>query len=270
MMKSSKPGFEKEGYEVVHDDEKRLSMSSDDSGATLLEDGLGSDHRTTVTRRTPRWMWYTHAALISISAAFFVASWFGQPTEDMFVQRFSAWSPATEAVKYETVHFNISKGAKSSPYTGMGDDVDEMWNGLSYDIGDQMVSHEQMKALGKPMNSLGVTDPRTGEHGFRIGLEVFHQLHCLNLLRKVTYKEHYESKGGDLSEPPEKLRLHLDHCIEILRMNLMCSGDIGVFTFAMLPGYDDPWPDFNTDHVCRNFDAIKNWAIENTVATDNI
>ena len=39
-----------------------------------------------------------------------------------------------------------------------------------------MISHEQMKTLGKPMDSLGVTNPKTGEHGFRIGLEVFHQV----------------------------------------------------------------------------------------------
>jgi hypothetical protein len=73
-----------------------------------------------------------------------------------------------------------------------------------------------------------------------------------------------------MSSPRAETNLSSDHCIEILRLNLMCSSDIGVFTFAILPGYDDPWPDFNTDHVCRNFDAIKDWAIENTVATDNI
>jgi hypothetical protein len=90
MIKSSKPGFEGKGYEIVHDEEKKISMSSDDSSATLLGDGLGSEPRTTVAK-TPRWMWYLHAALFSISAAFFVSSWFGQPTEDKFVQRFSTW-----------------------------------------------------------------------------------------------------------------------------------------------------------------------------------
>lgn len=82
----------------------------------------------------------------------------------------------------------------------------------------------------------------------------------------MTYREHYEPLGGDLADPPEKMRTHLDHCIEVLRLNLMCSSDIGVYTFQDLPEYDEPWADFNTNHVCRNFDMIRDWAIENTVA----
>jgi hypothetical protein len=35
------------------------------------------------------------------------------------------------------------------------------------------------------------------------------QLHCLNFLRKITYKEHYDPLGGDLADPPKKLRIHL-------------------------------------------------------------
>jgi len=263
-----KPGFDKTRYEIVLEDEKRISLSND-STTTLLEDGLGEQARTRHVRKTPRWMWYTHVALFSISAALFVSSWFGQPTNEAFVQKFASWSPALEAVEYSTVQYNVSR--MGSPiYTGANDAVDAAWNALAFDIGDQMISHEQMKTLGKPMDSLGVANPKTGEHGFRIGLEVFHQLHCLNFLRKITYKEHYDPLGGDLADPPKKLRVHLDHCIEILRLNLMCSSDVGVITFHEMPGYDGPWPDFSTKHVCRNYDNIRTWAIENTVATDNI
>jgi hypothetical protein len=76
-------------------------------------------------------------------------------------------------------------------------------------VGDQMVTRQELDKLGKPDTVLRVTDPRTGIEGFRIGLEVFHQLHCLNLLRKVTYREYYEPMGGDLADPPKKLRGHL-------------------------------------------------------------
>ena len=85
-----KPEFDKTEYEIVLEDEKRVSLSSD-STATLLEDGLGEEARTRHMRKTPRWMWYTHAALFSISAALFVSSWFGQPTNEAFVQKFASW-----------------------------------------------------------------------------------------------------------------------------------------------------------------------------------
>ena len=64
-----------------------------------------------------------------------------------------------------------------------------------------------------------------------------------------------------------------DHCIETLRTNLMCQSDIGVFTFKLFPEYgfadDDYWPDFNTLHTCRNFEAVRAWAVEHTVAWDH-
>ena len=59
-----------------------------------------------------------------------------------------------------------------------------------------------------PKTSLKVNHPRTGEEGYRVGMEVFHQLHCLNLLRRVTYKDYYEPLGGEFGHGPEALKHH--------------------------------------------------------------
>lgn len=59
-----------------------------------------------------------------------------------------------------------------------------------------------------PEYSLKVDHPVTGEEGYRVGMEVFHHLHCLNLLRKVTYKEYYEPLGGEFAAGPEALQHH--------------------------------------------------------------
>jgi hypothetical protein len=56
-----------------------------------------------------------------------------------------------------------------------------------------------------------------------------------------------------------------DHCLEILRMNVQCNADVGVFTLYMLEGDPAPWPELNSWHVCRNFDAVLDWAMENSV-----
>lgn len=68
----------------------------------------------------------------------------------------------------------------------------------------------------------------------------------------------------------DNVTLSTDHCLEAIRINLMCTGDIGIFTFREYPeyGYEagDFWPDFSTLHTCRNFDAIHKWAIDNTVS----
>jgi hypothetical protein len=53
-----------------------------------------------------------------------------------------------------------------------------------------MVSMEDFLKLQKLADSLKVTDLRTGETGYRVGLEVSHQLRCLNLLRMATYPDY--------------------------------------------------------------------------------
>lgn len=90
--------------------------------------------------------------------------------------------------------------------------TDEMWDLITGDIGDQMITPEEMKFIDKPLTSVKVTHPKTGKEGYRIGLEVFHQLHCLNLIRKDTYRDQYEGKGDFKEKDEGKLRDHISKC----------------------------------------------------------
>lgn len=75
---------------------------------------------------------------------------------------------------------------------------------------DQMVSEIDFPKLDMPADAMRVTDPRSGETGYRVGLEVFHQLHCLNLLRMSTYPEYYTKLWwSDTNDKPERVRGHL-------------------------------------------------------------
>ena len=75
-------------------------------------------------------------------------------------------------------------------------------------VGDQWIPKSDLAKLGMPEYSLKVDHPVTGEEGYRVGMEVFHHLHCLNLLRKVTYKEYYEPLGGEFAAGQEALQHH--------------------------------------------------------------
>ena len=59
----------------------------------------------------------------------------------------------------------------------------------------------------------------------------------------------------------------LAHCLDILRQRLMCSVDIGVFGAVWVQNgtHRRSFVDFNTKHVCRNFDAIRDWAAERQI-----
>ncbi|KAI0902254.1 hypothetical protein F4806DRAFT_31179 [Annulohypoxylon nitens] len=217
-------------------------------------------------RLSPHWAWFCHAVLLSISLTFFALSFCTKTskiTDADYTKKYSAWSPAASAVKYETQHFDLPPIAEG-PFIGKGDDVDERWDQISA-IGDTMISREEMINLGlDPDSALAITDPN-GKPGYRVAVEVFHQLHCLNLLRQNVYKDYYAPLGGDTSAPPPDLTGHLDHCIDALRQFVMCQGDIGVFSFHFPFNDGDPWPNYSTPHTCRNFDSIRQWAVDHTV-----
>ncbi|KAK7737033.1 hypothetical protein SLS53_006789 [Cytospora paraplurivora] len=195
-----------------------------------------------------------------------------KPSDLQVTRQFSSYSPVAPTVSYETVRFNITP-VTEGPFVGYGPDVDDAWNSIANDMGDQMISQDELDRLGLPRNSLKVTDPATGKEGYRAAVEVFHQLHCLNLLRQYVYKEYYVNIYSDIQDEEEALKGHIDHCLEVIRINLMCTADIGIFTFREYPEYGfnegDYWPDLSTLHTCRNFDAIHDWAIDHTVSWDH-
>lgn len=69
--------------------------------------------------------------------------------------------------------------------------------------------------------------------------------------------------------PRDILTLHMliintAHCLDIIRQQLMCSVDIGVLGQVWVhPENPEPFVDFNTQHKCRNFEAIRQWAERN-------
>ena len=54
------------------------------------------------------------------------------------------------------------------------------------------------------------------------------------------------------------------HCLDILRQQLMCTVDVGVFGqvwYRPSPGsMPAAFVDFSTQHKCRNYDDIRRWA----------
>ncbi|KAL7784671.1 hypothetical protein V8C37DRAFT_395429 [Trichoderma ceciliae] len=86
--------------------------------------------------------------------------------------------------------------------------------------------------------------------------DVFHQLHCLNHLRKMIYKQSYRAELED----GELLEAHNAHCIDSIRLSFECSADTSLITFDWIAGYPIPWPNFSTTHKCRDWDKLLDWA----------
>ncbi|MCJ1312070.1 hypothetical protein MMC25_005744 [Agyrium rufum] len=166
-------------------------------------------------------------------------------------------SPARSVVRYEAVEFdNLLLG--TSPFRGpMRPEQDEAWDIL---LEDQNIIVQEEDLIKVNRTSLKMYDGS----GYLAALDVYHELHCLNYIRKYIHRDYYAN-----DELPETQIVHVGHCIDTLRMTLMCHADISLVTYDWLPNLSAPWPNFNNEHECRNWDSIEKYAKEHTIGANN-
>ncbi|KAF2465158.1 uncharacterized protein BDR25DRAFT_379910, partial [Lindgomyces ingoldianus] len=111
------------------------------------------------------------------------------------------------------------------------------------------------------------------EGGYLGALAVYHQLHCLRRLRVYIYKEAYYSEEDleDIKNGPmdDYTHAHLDHCIEALRLLVMCRGDVSLYTFTWAKDYPNATKNIlsrvNAPRQCVDWDRLESWAKERAV-----
>lgn len=144
-----------------------------------------------------------------------------------------------------------------------GPEVDAAWTRLAAADGVFPVSSADVARMGKdPAYSVKAPPswgfPPDKEH--MMGIEGFHQLHCLNALRKAlvtNYDYYWGSTYG--FDPPITFSRHLNHCLDVLRQHLMCHVDLEAFTFVWREGQNKPYADFGIRKTCVDFGAVMAW-----------
>ncbi|THH30884.1 hypothetical protein EUX98_g3329 [Antrodiella citrinella] len=105
------------------------------------------------------------------------------------------------------------------------DEVDKAWEDLYNSFGLSQIPKAQARLLpNKTLPILG------DEENYAVGLAVFHQLHCLNSLRKGLNPEYYRDPvtGAISNIAQEDWPEHASHCVDNIRQSLMCASDISV------------------------------------------
>ncbi|KAF2834039.1 hypothetical protein CC86DRAFT_377089 [Ophiobolus disseminans] len=114
------------------------------------------------------------------------------------------------------------------------------------------------------MPAKSIPIPSTNGTRHVVGIDVFHQLHCLDSLRKRLRPARYPDpdwpmRGSDLGHP--------DHCVESLRMYLMCTADVSAVSWVWQGGGEGEgegegkWVTSTTEHTCRKWDRIWEWGL---------
>ncbi|KAF4820533.1 Cyclochlorotine biosynthesis protein O [Colletotrichum siamense] len=198
-------------------------------------------------------------------------------------KRLSPWSPGLEAVNYYRTMFPSDFRAPS-PYRGPpSKELDDAWDLISdQDLYLMRMDREDLRRINKSevMNTAWGYSYDQDPNGVKYIFEVFHQLHCLNIFRKYTWPDHYElappGHEDDAAWRHVYYREHIDHCIESFRLSIMCRADVTPLTGNIRPGNDHvipdpndpstlPEPDFMTQHTCRDFEKIRQFASERKV-----
>jgi hypothetical protein len=135
-----------------------------------------------------------------------------------------------------------------SPYSGPpSPEVDHAWHELLSSIAIR-VSGDELHTS----NQTSVELPEGG--GYMAWIGVYHQLHCIKMLRQWNYREHYHP--GLAPEDRPHWDIHADHCLDLLRSAAMCHGDTTLTTFGW---FTKAKPMLNTrliPHICVDWDAL--------------
>lgn len=142
---------------------------------------------------------------------------------------------APSGTQHYYMHFNASFPQKSGPKT------DDLWDSL-FPTKLGFVQHPEIS-------------PEVA------GIAVFHELHCLNILRKAFFAslegELEEMGAEDVEHNRRTSPHHLRHCFEYLRQSLICLADTNLELMNYTAKGVSGW---QTKRTCRDFEKVKSWA----------
>jgi hypothetical protein len=188
-------------------------------------------------------------------------------------------------MEYQTVRFNATvPGTRDTEWLGPSNDkTDALWDSLldgekpetrstpslkscaylyvSHIVGVIALDAAQISHLSPPPARLA-----NGQDGWAGTFEVFHQIHCLNLLRKRFFAP--ERNGpADWGEAADLWAWHNEHCFEYLRQTLLCHADVNIFPLEYDARHEVYVPRPSAEKRCRNWDVVHEYAREH-MATD--
>ncbi|KAK1828687.1 hypothetical protein QBC39DRAFT_264567 [Podospora conica] len=255
---------------LQHDDRRRDSeaQSPTDSECTSEQGLLGWERQRRPSRRYT-WVPITLLVLVSNLLSAIMGAMLGEANMDLnkaCSYHTSEYSTVLKDVKIEyapqlfngsLLELNIYRQPPSPA-------VDAAWEELGIDYRSTVISYDE--GLKNGLTPAHVQRDEKYGGGFLVNVEGMHHLHCLNLVRQAAYfnYQYYKDLGTHSFKNGERiLQLHVSHCIDTIRQVLMCNVDTRVLGQVW---YDKEhpraFPDFNSQHTCKNYDAVRAWAEE--------
>ena len=169
-------------------------------------------------------------------------------------------------------------------------EVDAAWDLISAE-GSYIVTISRAEALALGRNAEAIVkspeDREMGEDAYPAQIDVFHEIHCLDMLRKemastnvdlcelikladlVQYWDYYFRPTYGNPEDAHYLHVrHKRHCLRIVLRTIMCNADVDIVTHNWRRGSYQPIADFENPRMCQNLEGLLKWNQEHAVKDD--
>ncbi|KAM0322262.1 hypothetical protein ACHAQA_009551 [Verticillium albo-atrum] len=135
------------------------------------------------------------------------------------------------------------------------------------------VTAEEVRKMGKDESTMVKLEDEEwglGDDAYAATFDIYHQLHCVNMLRENIFKEYYGRHPPkiDLDGPETVFEIHMSHCLDILMQAIQCSGNLHMNTWHWVADEQVPFPDMSINRQCFDLDQLTEWRLENSVDLD--
>ncbi|RDL32125.1 Uncharacterized protein BP5553_09527 [Venustampulla echinocandica] len=251
--------------------ESEHGSSSFEAQEQLLSKGFVQYNSS--TRNHNRILLHIFVAFMSTISAFALGVFLGSQKSAWFqrecITQVQKYSPILKKVdtSLHTVRFNGSLLKENVFRQSAGPEVDAAWGSIGVNYRSLAVPASEATESGLLLDQVKISSRYGG--GFPANVEGLHHLHCLDLLRQALYfnYDYYHARGnGAFKNKDNIVRFHVTHCLDIIRQQLMCMPDTGLLGQVWWDLHaPKAFVDFNTEHKCKNFEAIRQWAEERQI-----
>ncbi|PYH90973.1 hypothetical protein BO71DRAFT_443520 [Aspergillus ellipticus CBS 707.79] len=144
-------------------------------------------------------------------------------------------------------------------------EVDAAWERIS-DQESIPLSADEVRKLGYDPDTVWPAPKDEFGEGVYYGVvDVFHQIHCLNMMRHSAFPAYYGDVRERTKHVPLKWDDHLLHCQYAVLRALMCHADVEVQIGQKFKGWPGLNMNFASTKSCRDFEQILDWKEANVI-----
>lgn len=194
-------------------------LNSEAESIAFLKKNTPSDKRSQVLNLTPKFL--IIIVLLNLLALTVAVSYYSKlfsPSADYL--RTYGYSPLYHRISLKpyqtTINGTIWPTTDRGPARRLPNLIDEaIWD--EWEATDVIpITSSEIKAMGKdPATAAKLEDSswNLGNDAYAGILDVFHQIHCLNQLRKFAYRDYYDMKIANADPEYETMHeIHTNHC----------------------------------------------------------